>query len=290
MRIGITGASGFIGGHLIRLLRAHEHTCVAFSRHPERAVSGCAETRALSRDSTPDLSALDAIVNLAGESIIGWWTEEKRKRIRESRVEITQALVRALPGSEVRVLVSGSATGFYGHRGDEVLPESAPRGEGFLADVSAEWEEAALAAEAHQVRVALLRTGFVLAADGGALESIRPIFRLGLGGRLGSGKQWMPWVHVDDVCGLIVHLLDNHSLHGPFNAVAPHPVTNAEFTRTLAAALHRPAFLPVPAFALRFALGDLSSLALDSTRAVPEAAGTSGYQFRHEQLADALRR
>ena len=288
MRIGITGATGFIAKNLIPHLRARGHTCIAYSRQSGRPVAGCTETRALGGDSPPDVSALDAIVNLAGESIQGYWTTTKKERIRSSRINFTRALVAALPRSEVRVLVSGSATGFYGNRGDELLPESAPRGRGFLAEVSAEWESAALDAEQGGVRVALLRTGFVIAARGGAMEKIRPLFRLGLGGRLGSGRQWMPWVHLDDVCGLIIHLLESDSLRGPFNAVAPNPVTNAEFTRTLASALHRPAILPVPEFALRLALGELSSLVLDSTRAVPDKIIASGYTFRHAELAPAL--
>ena len=299
MRIGITGATGFIASNLIPRLHAHGHTCVAYSRpvtaakqrpgfQSGRPVPGCAETRAIGGDSLPDVSALDAIVNLAGESIQGYWTQAKKERIRSSRINFTRALVAALPRSEVRVLVSGSATGFYGQRGDELLPESAPRGTGFLADVSAEWENAAVAAEQHGVRVALLRTGFVIAPRGGAMDKIRPLFRFGLGGRLGSGKQWMPWVHLDDVCGVIIHLLENENLHGAFNVVAPHPVTNAAFTQTLAAALHRPAILPAPAFALRLALGELSSLVLDSTRAVPERTISSGYTFLHAELAQAL--
>lgn len=288
MRIGITGATGFIAGHLIPRLREQGHSCVAFSRDRSRQVQGCEETRGIGDTSPPDLSALDSLVNLAGESILGYWTEAKKKRIRESRVKVTSSLVRAMAGSNVRVLVSGSATGFYGHRGDEVLPETAARGTGFLADVSEQWESAALAAQKHAVRVALLRTGFVVASDGGAMQVIRPLFRLGLGGRLGSGKQWMPWVHVKDVCGVIVHLLENDHLHGPYNAVAPHPVTNAEFTHILAARFHRPAILPVPAFALRLALGNLSSLLLDSTHAVPQRTILSGYEFTHEKLCSAL--
>ncbi len=225
MRIGLTGATGFIASHLIPRLREHAHTCVAFSRDPSRRVEGCEETRAVGGEAAPDLGALDALVNLAGESIQGYWTAAKKERIRASRVDLTRALVSALPGSSVRVLVNGSATGIYGDRGDEVLPESAPRGEGFLADVAADWERTALAAEQHGVRVAALRTGFVIASRGGAMDKIRPLFRLGLGGRLGSGKQWMPWVHIDDVCGLIIHLLENDNLSGAFNAVAPAPVT-----------------------------------------------------------------
>jgi hypothetical protein len=288
MRIGITGATGFIASHLIPHLREHQHTCIAFSRDPSRPVDGCGETRAIGSHQLPDLRELDALINLAGESIQGYWTKAKKERIRSSRVSLTQSLVAALPESDVRVLVSGSATGFYGDRGDELLPESTPRGRGFLAEVSAEWERAALAAEARGVRVALPRIGFVIAPRGGAMDKIRPLFRLGLGGRLGSGRQWMPWVHLEDVCGVIMHLLETDSLRGAFNAVATGPVTNAEFTQTLARVLHRPAILPVPEFALRLTLGELSTLVLDSTRAVPDKTIASGYTFRHVELAPAL--
>ena len=288
MRIGITGATGFIAGHLIPVLRGQSHVCVAFSRDAGRRIEGCAETRAIDHQSRPDLSELDAIVNLAGESIQGRWTEAKKARIRNSRIDLTRSLVDAIPGTEVRTLVSGSASGFYGNCGDDLCPETSPRGRGFLADVAGEWEQAAEAAERDGVRVALLRIGFVIAARGGAMDKIRPLFRLGLGGTLGSGRQWMPWVHIDDVCGLLVHLLEKQDLRGAFNAVAPHPVTNREFTRALAAALHRPAIVPVPAFALRLALGELSSLVLDSTRAIPERTLAGGYAFRHQYLAETL--
>jgi uncharacterized protein (TIGR01777 family) len=288
MRIGITGATGFIASYLIPRLREHGHSCVAFSRNPARTVAGCDETRRIDGDSTPGLHALDVVVNLAGESILGRWTKTKKARIRASRIGLTNALVRALPQSEVRALISASATGFYGDRGDAVLPESAGPGSGFLPDVCRDWESAALAAEEHRVRVAIPRIGFVLAPRGGAIERMRPLFRLGLGGRLGSGKQWMPWVHVDDICGLIIHLLENDNVSGAFNAVAPSPVTNAEFTRELAARLGRPAFLHIPVFVLRLAMGELSHIALDSTRAVPEKAVSSGYSFKHEILSRAL--
>ncbi len=288
MKIGITGASGFVGGYLIRRLRERGHSSIAFSREAKRRVDGCVQTRVLRADSLLDLHELDGIVNLAGESIQGLWTPAKKKRIRSSRVKLTQTLVGALSGTGVRVLVSASATGIYGDRGEEVLPESAPRGTGFLADVCAEWETAALAAEEHGVRVALPRFGFIVAPHGGAMEKLRPLFRLGLGGELGSGRQWMPWVHIDDICGLIIHLLEREDLSGVFNATAPNPVTNATFTRLLAETLHRPAFFRVPALALRMTLGELSSLALDSTRVMPAAALNNGYTFRHEQITNSL--
>ena len=289
MRIGITGATGFIASHLIPRLRESGHNCVAFSRDASKTVEGCEETRVLGGTKPPDLAELDALINLAGESIQGRWTAAKKRRIRQSRIDVTRALIAALPQSNVRVLVSTSATGYYGDRGNERLSETAVRGHGFLADVCQEWEHAAKTAEKHEVRVAIPRIGFVIADDGGALETIRPIFRLGLGGKLGSGKQWMPWVHVDDVCGIFLHLLENEKLTGAFNAAAPNSATNAEFTKALAGSLNRPALLPVPAFALRLALGELSSLALDSTRAIPERTAASGYSFRHPNLGEAIR-
>ena len=288
MRIGITGARGFIGQHLARALGARGHGCVAFSRSDRDAVPGCVETRAWGAGA-PDLGGLDAVVNLVGESILGLWTDAKRRRIRESRAAGTAALVGALPGSGVHVLVNASAVGFYGDRGDEELTEDRPPGEGFLSEVCREWEAAAMAAaNVGEVRVAVARIGFVLGADGGAWPLLRRAFRLGLGGRLGDGKQWMSPVHVADVAGLFVALVENDAAHGAFNAVGPEPVRNAEFTRAVAHALHRPAVLPAPAWALRTVLGDTSHVMLDSVRAVPARAGEIGYAFRFSTLAAML--
>lgn len=289
MKIGLTGASGFIAGQLIPRLAKHGHDCIAFSRAAARVVPGCRETRVLHRGTAPDLRDLDAIVNLAGESILGWWTGAKRQRIRDSRVAVTRQLVDAMAGSSVRVLISTSASGLYGNRGDEIVTEASASGDGFLATVCRAWEAEAMRAQTLGVRVAIPRIGFVVAPHGGAMERLRPLFRLGLGGRLGSGEQWMPWIHVSDVVGLIVHLLEHETLDGPFHAASPNPVRNADFTRTLAAAVHRPAVFAVPALALRLALGDLSSVVLDSTRLAPERTLAGGYTFEFSQIADALR-
>ncbi len=288
MRIGITGATGFIAGELIPRLAERGHECVAFSRSTSRVVMGCVETRPLGPGVSPDFSGLDACVNLAGESILGRWTTAKKRRIRDSRLLVTRAVVEGMKSGSARVLVSASAAGFYGDRGDELLPESAPAGNGFLADACREWETEALRARDFGARVALPRIGFVVSPHGGAMDIMRPIFRLGLGGRLGSGQQWMPWVHVTDVAGLIIHLLETESCEGAYNAAAPEPLRNAEFTRELAAQLHRPAFFAAPAFALRLALGEFSSLLLDSARLVPERTLASGFAFQFSQLADAL--
>jgi uncharacterized protein (TIGR01777 family) len=291
MRIGITGASGFIGRHLIEKLRARGCDCVAFSRSPKHPVKGCAETRALSPDRKPDVTGLDAIINLAGESILGMWTEAKKQRILDSRILTTTRLVEAMKearrdGDGPGVLISASATGFYGDRGEEELDEQKSSGSGFLAGATARWEAAAWAAESFGARVALVRIGFVMGDDGGSFPLMRTAFKLGLGGRLGSGKQWMSFVHVEDAAGLIVHLLEDEEAHGPFNAVCPQPVRNADFTRAVARALRRPAILPAPEFILKV-LGELSRLLLDSQRVLPKRTLASGYEFRFPTL-DAM--
>lgn len=299
MRVGITGASGFVGQHVVRILNDRGSTCIAFSRVPGRPVPGCRETRPLRPGTPVDLWDLDAIVNLAGESILGLWTQAKRQRISESRIRGTERIVSALaaaprddPETGPRILINASATGFYGDRGDETLDESSGPGRGFLADVCRGWEAAAFAAEripGSPVRVAAVRIGFVLGADGGSLPAVKRIFRLGLGGRLGSGQQWMSVIHVADVAGLVAFLLENDDARGPFNAVCPEPVRNADFTRALAAAVGRPAFLPAPEFALRATLGDLSQLVLASQRVLPAQAQKLGYEFRFPTLAAVLR-
>lgn len=296
MKIGITGASGFIGRHLIRRLNGRSYDCVAFSRSSKRPVPGCVETR-VSRPGQPfDLGGIDALVNLAGESILGRWTDGKKWRVRESRIRTTERLVEALgkTARPPRLLVSASAIGFYGDRGDETLDEGKTAGNGFLADVARDWEGAALGAERVGVRTALVRIGFVLGADGGAFPPLRRAYRLGLGGRIGSGQQWMSPIHVEDVAGLIVHLIEHEdgagqpAARGPFNAVCPEPVRNVDFTRAVARAVKRPAVLPVPAFALRGLMGEMSHLLLDSIRVAPTRTRQSGYAFRFPTLAAML--
>jgi uncharacterized protein (TIGR01777 family) len=286
LTIGLTGASGFIGSHVARLARERGHRVVAYSRHPH---SGPAfdEVRAFSLDAPPDVSGLDAIVHLAGESIMGLWTTEKKRRIRDSRVRGTHQLVKALNATPrgPRVLVSGSAIGYYGDTGDTAVTEASPAGAGFLAEVAQAWEHEA--AQARDMRVTFLRSGLVLGRDGGAMRLIGPVFRAGLGGPLGNGRQWMSCIHVEDVAGLILHAIETETVAGPLNAVLPEPVRNAHFTRALARAAHRPAILPAPAFALKLALGELSSLLLDSQRVLPEAALASGYAFRFPTLEAA---
>ena len=238
------------------------------------------------------VSGFDAVVHLAGESIVGRWTEEKKKGIRESRVQGTRNLATALAQSEAKpaVLVCASAVGFYGNRGDEVLREGSPSGQGFLPEVCREWEDASQIATEAGIRTVNIRLGLVLSGKGGALRSMLTPFKLGLGGRMGSGQQWWSWIHVDDVIRGIHHAIRTESLSGPVNLVAPSPVRNAEFTKVLAAVLGRPAFFPVPEFALRLAFGELAAeeLLLASQRVEPEKLRASGYTFRFRELRAAL--
>jgi hypothetical protein len=231
----------------------------------------------------------DAVVNLAGEPIAQRWTAAAKKRIYDSRVEGTRRLVNAFSAQSQRpqVLVSASAVGLYGSRGDEILTETSPPGHGFLPEVVMDWEKAAQSAEALGIRVVSLRFGMVL-GRGGALARLLPVFRLGGGGRLASGRQWMSWIHVDDVVSMILYAIENAGLKGGFNATAPNPVTNTEFTRALAHAVHRPAIIPVPALALKLVFGEMSEVLLDSQRAVPAAAEAAGFKFRFSELAPAL--
>ena len=286
MNLGITGASGFIGRRIIDIALRRGHEVVAFTRTPERAIPGCTMRR-FTLDAAPDVSGCEAVIHLAGEPIAGLWTAAKKRRIVESRVLGTRRIVEAIHAcaEKPEVLVSGSAIGFYGDRGEEALTEDAGPGSGFLAGTAQQWETEALRAQG--VRTVLLRTSIVL-GKGGALAAMTPAFRLGLGGPLGSGGQWMSWIHLDDIAQLALFAAENLDVRGPLNAAAPWPVRNAEFTRTLARVLRRPAFLRVPAFALR-ALGDLGRTLLASQRVLPASATAHGFGFRFPDLRPALK-
>jgi uncharacterized protein (TIGR01777 family) len=237
------------------------------------------------------LQGIDVVFNLAGEPVAeGRWTQDKKRRIRDSRVIGTSKLVAGLRELDRKptVLVSASAVGYYGDRDDQELDETSEVGRGFLAEVCAAWEREALAAEALGVRVVCVRIGIVLARSGGALARMLTPFKLGAGGRLGSGKQWMPWIHLDDVVGVLLHAARNEVVRGAMNAVSPQPVTNAEFTRALGRALHRPAFLSMPKAALRIAFGEMSEVVMASQRVLPRVAESTGYNFRHPGLEGAL--
>ena len=273
MKIAVTGASGFIGRRLSARLTAAGHTVLPLKRG----------------FSAPDLDDCDAVVNLAGEPVAQRWTAEVKREIHDSRVNSTRKLVGAL-GAErrPRILVSASAVGYYGDRGDEVLTESSSPGQGFLPEVCVEWEREALAARERGVRVAMIRIGLVLGPGGGALEKMVTPFRFGVGGRLGSGAQWMPWVHLDDLCALFEFAL-TLPVEGPLNGAAPNPVTNADFTRALARTLHRPAILPVPRFAIDLLYGEMAQILFASQRVVPRAVEAASFRFHFDDVAQALR-
>ena len=287
MRVLVTGGTGLVGRRTCDALRAAGHAVTVVSRDPGRVPA-----RAVGWDGLRAvMPETDAIVNLAGDPIAGArWTRARKAEIRRSRVEGTRALVDALGAAEPRpkLLVSASAVGYYGDRGDEPLDETASPGTDFLARVCVEWEAEARRAEAFGVRVVLLRLGIVLAPDGGALSAMLLPFRAGLGGPLGGGGQWMSWVHRDDVVGLIGEALANDAYVGPVNATAPNPVTNKEFTRALARALHRPAVLPVPGFGLHLLLGEMATMLLTGQRALPRVAERHGYVWRQPELPAAL--
>lgn len=281
MNIGIVGGRGYVGSVFKSLAVRNGHASILYSR------SGGTGFRHIPSSGLLDLSGIDAVVNLAGEPILGLWTKVKRLAILQSRVDTTRRIVEAMAKGGPRILINASAIGFYGDTGEQAVDESSAKGSGFLSDVCQAWEEEAKVAEAYGVRVVRLRIGFVT-GPGGAMKMIRPVFRMGLGGRLGNGRQWMSCIHVDDVAGMILEAVENDHWRGAVNAVNPDPVRNSEFTRALAAAVHRPALFPVPAFALRFLLGDLSHVMLDSVRVRPAAALREGYRFRHPTLAEGL--
>ena len=293
MKTLLTGATGLIGRELVGRVESP----VALSRDPERArrrLPGV-DVHAWNPEVGPPppsaFDGVDVVFNLAGESVAeGRWTDERRRRIRDSRVLGTRNLIAGLAAltSRPRVLVSASAVGYYGDRGDEVLDETSDPGRGFLAEICVEWEREARAAEDLGIRVVCVRTGIVLARSGGVLARMLPLFRMGAGGRLGDGRQWMPWIHIDDEVGLLLHVVNDERIQGAINAVGPQPVANADFTRKLAQVLRRPAFLPVPKTALRLAFGEMSTILTASQRVFPKRAEGFGYTFRHTELAAAL--
>lgn len=295
----ITGGTGFVGRELCRRLGRVTIT----SRNRDAALrnlglSKDAVERVIQWDASTDPIALPqdvhfgAIVNLMGESIAeGRWNAQKKNRIRSSRVEGTQRLVNGIieSGNFPQVFVSASAIGIYGDAGEDVVDENHVHGTGFLPEVCAQWEQEAMRLQEHGVRVVCLRIGIVLGGQGGALKKMVPIFRWGLGGNLGSGSQWVAWIHVHDLVSLIEWSIENKSVSGPVNATAPNPVRNKEFTKALAAVLKRPAFLPAPKFALKLALGEFAESLLFSQRVVPAFALNHGFQFQFSNIESAIK-
>lgn len=293
MRFLISGASGLVGRALVPFLRSQRHEVVRLVRHRPASPDEVQWDPAGGELDHHQLKGIDAVIHLAGAGIAGHrWSRSVRDEIWRSRIQSARTLITALEKLRHRpfVFVSASATGIYGSRGAEILHEESGRGTGFLADVCAGWEDEAAAVEALDIRPVMLRTGMVLSPDGGALARLLPLFRKGLGGRLGSGEQWMSWIGIDDLVGAYYHaVLDQRCSHA-VNAVSPHPVTNSEFTRTLAHVLGRPALLPVPAPALRLGLGHMANeLLLASARVEPRVLEDSGFRFRHPHLEEALR-
>jgi hypothetical protein len=296
MRILVTGATGFVGGRLCELLRSQGHQVVALTRDTSAALSRLPMLEAAHfwdpRSGPPPqeaFSGVDGVVNLAGESVVGRWTEDKKQAIRDSRVIGTENLVEGIAKANPRpkILVSASAVGFYGDRGDEELTEDSKPGTDFLADTCQRWEAAANLARGHGVAVVTPRIGIVVGPGGGALQAMLTPFKLGAGGPLGTGKQWWSWIHRDDLAALILFLLGG-AHDGVVNATTPNPLRQKDFAKVLGAVLNRPAFMPAPAFALKLVLGGFSSELLASKRVLPKKTQAAGYRFQYPDLQPAL--
>lgn len=294
MNILLTGGTGLIGRELCRLWLDKGHHLWVWSRSPDTVARLCGhQVQGIAELSEVDQVSFDAVINLAGAPIADRpWTQARRKMLWDSRIGLTEQLIAWLTQREQKppLLISGSAVGWYGDGGERELREGdSPVSDDFASQLCIAWEERALAAEALGIRVVLVRTGLVLARQGGFIQRLKPLFALGLGGRQGSGRQWMPWIHIDDQIGLIDFLLQHPGAAGPYNANAPQAVRNAEFAKAYAGSLGRPAIVPVPAFALKLGLGELSGLILGGQRAVPARLLEAGYPFRFETLDAALR-
>lgn len=293
MKVIVTGSSGLIGSELVAELTRQDHQVTRLVRRPPQAGEAAWDPAAGTIEAEK-LEGHDAVVNLAGVGIGAHrWTDDHKRAVRDSRVKGTDLLVRTLAGlsQPPNVLASGSAVGFYGYESELPVTEATPRGAGFLADVVTEWEEATAPAADAGIRVVVVRSGVVLTAKGGALKKQLLPFKLGLGGRLGTGRQWLSWVSLDDEVAAIIHLLATDNVEGPVNVTSPEPVTNAEFTATLARTLKRPAVMPVPTFALNALFGPqmTQEMLLGGQRVLPKALELSGFTFAHPKLEDALR-
>jgi hypothetical protein len=299
MDICITGGTGFVGSRLCRSLLADGHRVTTFGSTPKESLSHplSAQDRFtyIAADTTQPgdwqkaLESADAVVNLAGRTIFHYWTESYKKSIYQSRIQTTQNLVSALPKGREIPVISASAAGFYGDRGETVLTEETSGGDDFLAVVCRDWESAAKAAEKNGARVVITRFGIVLGKGGGALSKMIPFFKFGLGGPLGDGEQWFPWIHRSDLVAAIRFALENDSLSGSYNYCSPHPVRNRDFVKTLGKVLHRPAVIPAPKFLVRTVAGELGNAITFSQRAVGEKLQNEGFRFEYPELEPALR-
>jgi uncharacterized protein (TIGR01777 family) len=298
LKVAVTGATGTIGRALVRALLDRGDDVAVLSRNPQKAREALGDEVEAHEWAQPEsepapaeaLQQTDAVVHLAGEPVDQRWSDEAKKRIRDSRVLGTRNLVAGIRGAGPRLqtLVSASASGYYGPRGDEKVPEGAPAGDDFLAQVVVGWEREARAAEDDGLRVATLRTGIVLSGEGGALGRMLTPFKLGVGGPIAGGRQYMPWVHEDDVVGAYLFALDTGAASGAVNLSAPEPVTNKEFSKALGKALHRPAFAPVPGVAIKLLYGEMSAIVTTGVRMVPAKLEQLGYEFSRPRLDDAL--
>ena len=296
MRVTVTGATGRVGGALVGALLARGDEVTVLSRSPDKArralgVDAVAWNPVVESAPRAGLDGRDAVVHLAGEDVAQRWTDDAKRRILESRENGTRNLVAGLRESDPRprVLVSASAVGWYGPRGDERVAEDQPAGSDFLAEVVTAWEREADRATDLGLRVVEVRTGVVLDKDGGALSKMLPFFKLGIGGPVAGGKQYLPWIHLDDIVGIYLAALDGRDWTGPVNATAPEPATNKDFSHALGRAIHRPALAPVPGLAVKALYGDMAEMVTAGQRAVPQRALDLGYRFRHPDLDEALR-
>ncbi len=287
MKLGITGATGFVGKQLIQAALRRGFEVIGYTRNPSQPIRDCVETRRFSLDETPDFNGCDAIIHLAGENVAGLWTAAKKRRIRDSRIEGARRVVEGIRAATQKpeVLIAASAIGFYGDCGDADATEQTPAGKGYLAETCAENEAVILEAEP-LCRVVRARIGIVL-GDGGALAVMRPIFKLGLGGPAGNGQQWMSWIHITDLAELLLFAVLNLDIRGPLNATAPWPARNADFTRLLAKSLRRPAIFRAPAFAMRLFLREFADELLWSRRILPAIATKEKFAFRFPELNTA---